>query len=379
MEMLASNPRPARRVGALAGAALLLAALAACEGSPLAPDPGAARAEAAGSPPPAAISVLTWNMYVGTDVDAVLAALQSDNPSDVPAAIQAALTTLLQTDVSARAAAIADQVARHRPHVLGFEEVSEVHVHLGMPGVPDVDLDYVPILRQALADRGLDYELVAVGPGLDVSLAAGAVSLSDHDILLVDADRVDVLGSEDHAFTYNIGDALPGVSLRRGWVQARVEVDGTEYTIVDTHPESDQGAVSFDELRAAQLSELTASVVPFERVVLMGDLNGRPGSAMYGVLEAAGFTDAWRALRPGAEGYTCCHLPDLSDLTGELDHRIDYIFTRGLGRSGPDLQGAIDRLGDVPADRVQGPSYEMWPSDHAGLVARFLSTPAAGE
>jgi len=379
MEMRTSNHRPSRHVGILAGAALLLGALAACEGGALATAPDATGARPTEAPAPAAISVLTWNMYVGTDVDAVLAALQTPDPSDDLAAIQAALTTLLQTDVSARAAAIADQVARYRPHVLGFEEVSEIHVDLGVPGVPTVDVDFLPILRKALADRGLHYDPVAVGPGLDVSLASGAVRLSDHDVLFADADRVDVLASEDHAFTHNLGEALPGVDLTRGWVQARVEVGGTAYTIVDTHPESDQGEVSLDELRAAQLSELAGVLAPARRVILMGDLNGRPGSAMYGVLEAAGFTDAWRALRPGADGFTCCHVPDLSDLPGELDHRIDYVFTRGLGRSGPDLQGRIDRLGDVPADRVQGPSYEMWPSDHAGLVASFLSTPAAGE
>ena len=191
-----------------------------------------------------------------------------------------------------------------------------------------------------------------------------------------------VLSRERHAFGTQLSDLTtlpPGVDLTRGWVQARVQVAGAQYTIVDTHPEADQqGYPSFDALRQAQLGELLGQLGSASPAILMGDLNGLPGSGMYDLVTSAGFTDAWHAMRPGADGYTCCHLPDLSDKVGALDHRIDYIFTRGLGRSGPGLQGSIARLGDVPSDRVQGPDYPIWPSDHAGLVSSFLSTPVAG-
>ena len=29
----------------------------------------------------------------------------------------------------------------------------------------------------------------------------------------------------------------------------------------------------------------------------------------------------------------------------------------------------IDRFGNVPSDRLAGPAYPIWPSDHAGLLA----------
>jgi endonuclease/exonuclease/phosphatase family metal-dependent hydrolase len=101
----------------------------------------------------------------------------------------------------------------------------------------------------------------------------------------------------------------------------------------------------------------------------MGDLNDTPGSPMYNLLMSTGFTDSWAALRPGARGLTCCHVADLSDKVADFDQRIDYILTRGFARSDGTLQGSVDHYGNVPADRLDGPAYPIWPSDHAGLVA----------
>jgi len=92
---------------------------------------------------------------------------------------------------------------------------------------------------------------------------------------------------------------------------------------------------------------------------------------MYGVLAGAGFTDTWTAMHPGAgaDGLTCCHVADLSDPVANFDQRIDYVWTRGFARDDGKVQGSIDRFGNVPADRLTGPAYQIWPSDHAGLVA----------
>ena len=96
---------------------------------------------------------------------------------------------------------------------------------------------------------------------------------------------------------------------------------------------------------------------------------------MHQVVTGAGFTDTWAAMRPGARGFTCCEVADLSNQVPVLNQRIDYVFTRGLG--GPDgkLLGQVTIVGDQPADKIAGPSFRIWPSDHAGLVASFLQTP----
>src|SRR4051812_20799034 len=79
------------------------------------------------------LRVLTRNLYVGTDVDAVIAALRSDDPGDDFAALMASIETLRRTDFPARAAAIADEIAKAKPHAVGLQEVSRID--LTLPGV----------------------------------------------------------------------------------------------------------------------------------------------------------------------------------------------------------------------------------------------------
>jgi hypothetical protein len=197
------------------------------------------------------------------------------------------------------------------------------------------------------------------------------VRLVDHDALLVD-DRVSILSASGQTFTFNIGPVAPGISLIRGWVRARVSIGGEPYTIITAHMEANLAGTplgALEALRAAQVGEMIASVGSNERVVLMGDLNDKPGSPMYNLLQSAGFTDTWSAIHPDAPGLTCCHASDLSDGVANFDQRIDYVFTRGFTRAGGKLFGQVDRFGEVPADRLDGPAYRIWPSDHVGLIA----------
>ena len=90
---------------------------------------------------------------------------------------------------------------------------------------------------------------------------------------------------------------------------------------------------------------------------------------MYQVLAGAGFRDMWAELRGAAIGYTCCHLPDLSNQVEEFDERIDYVLVWDDRR----VQGRIGLVGEVPADHMTGPAHRLWPSDHAGLIARLFT------
>jgi endonuclease/exonuclease/phosphatase family metal-dependent hydrolase len=277
-----------------------------------------------------------------------------------------AIETLGRTDFPARAAAIADEIATTRPHVVGLQEVSRIDLTLPPLGV-NIHQNFLSTLLDELEARGLDYAPVAEVKNIEAAPFPG-VSLVDFDVLLVDQSRVTVGPTTAKNFEVNVGEVAPGVTLRRGWVAARVTIDGTELTLASTHLES--GSVpGLAELRAAQAQELVGSLDPATPAVLMGDLNDAPGSPMYRVLVGAGFIDVWRALRPGVVGNTCCHLDDLSNKLPDLSQRIDYIFARGLERSHAGLIGKVERLGEVPADRLAGPIGKIWPSDHAGLAA----------
>jgi len=324
------------------------------------------------------LSVMTRNAYVGADVDAVIAALGTADPNDDLAVLTEAITTLNATDFPARAQAFADEIAAARPDVVSFAEISFIDVDLTPLGMNvDFTLEFLPIIEAALADRGLDYEVGAQVKNIDVSVA-GLVRLVDYDVVFYNADRVEWTTVRAENFANNIPPELlpPGLVLERGWIWGRVTVDDYTIDVVATHPESGgDGDPSnpLSELRAGQAFEIVSALEGVSPVVLMGDLNDQPGSPLYAVLTGAAFTDLWAALNPDDAGNTCCNEYDLANATADFSKRIDYVFVRGTREPGDGYPASTMVLvGNDPADRVEGPAYPIWPSDHAGLVASLL-------
>jgi endonuclease/exonuclease/phosphatase family metal-dependent hydrolase len=355
---------------------LLGLALAACSGQDLL-DPstsqGAPTAAAAGGVSVPPITVLTQNIYPGANLDQVIAALTTPDPSDDVPALGLAIQTLQETDFPARAALLADEIARVRPHAVALHEVSTFHIAAAIAG-QDIDLDFLPILEAALAERGLHY--VAAGAATNYTVAPlPGLSYGQGDALLIDADRVVINSAAHHTFTSNIGEIAPGITLQQGWSEADATVGGLHIIFVSTHPESDLAGNSMTQLRAAQVTELVGSLPAGVPAIVMGDLNDEPGSLMYQVLTGAGLTDVWRALRPGVAGNTCCHDDNLGDMPARFDEHIDYIFERGFGMGRGGLQGRIALFGDQPSERIAGPAHPLWASDHAGLVATLNQLP----
>lgn len=317
------------------------------------------------------VVVMTQNLYPGFNGDLVIAALASPDQSDDLGALAAAVETIQRTDFPARADAIAAQVERARPHVIGLQEVFTIDVNLNPLGLPVViQQNFLGILQAALAARGLQYTVAAQQQGIS-AVPLPFISLRDYDVLLVDADRVTVGATQAHNFTLNLGTVAPGVTIKRGWVAAEGTIAGETYLFASAHTESGAGA-DFAQLRAAQALELVTALGAASPAILVGDLNDEPGSLLYQVVQGAGFTDVWRALRPGVAGLTCCHTDDLSEAIPHFDQRIDYVFARGVGFQNKPALGQITLIGDHPSDRFPGPAGPLWWSDHAGLTARFL-------
>ncbi len=232
-------------------AAGLLLATAACSDT-TSPDPARTgesglSLEQAGGNGARRVVLMTQNIYVGADVDVVLLALLTPDPADDFPALLGAIETLQRTDFPTRAAALASEIQRARPHAVGLQEISTIEIVLPPFGL-NLRIDFL----QALAARGLNYQVAAQVQNLDASPAPG-VRLVDYDVLLVDADRVTVNSASGHNFAANVGPIAPGVSLIRGWVVANVTIEGSASTIVSTHPEPDLGGNSFEQLRAAQM------------------------------------------------------------------------------------------------------------------------------
>lgn len=386
-----------RRTLALA----LAATLASCEnGDVLAPDARVERAAGSDRSGPPDLAVLTWNVYVGGDIEAALdAPADPGDPLQLPSLVADLWQDIRDTRFEERAEAMADEIAARRPHLVALQEVSQFRVQspgdfvTGVlePNAPpaDVRLDFLAILTGALADRGLDYRVAATSSNFDIEMPMlagfGPEGPRFDDIRLMDADvilaRADVETENIRSATFGtvfipVVGGLP-LEIRRGFVTVDVEVKGVGYRFANTHLEpTGEGGAGVHRAQAEELlSELRASPLP---VVLVGDLNTGPDAgpgSTYELFLDAGFVDGWGLRGPGGEGATCCQAADLRNPGSELTERIDLVLYRDpVTAAGHAYRGALEafRVGDDPSDRT---ASGLWPSDHAGVAAVLRPAP----
>ncbi len=364
---------------ALAG----LAVTAACQkDDPLSPQSSARFQSAQVNEGARTVSVMSRNIYVGFNGDAVIAALARGNPDSIAAALQMAIGQLQRTNFAVRAAVFADEVAKQRPHVVGVQEAYKIYADLNALGVPVViDEDHLAMLRAAFAARNLPYALVDSVMDVDMQPFPG-ISIVDREAMFVDTSRVTITGPViAKQFDYNIGVIAPGIDKKTGYIAAPVSIGGVNLTFVTTHLESDLGPGTYElvaPLRAAQAMEI-AAVLGTGPAIVVGDLNDHAGSGMYQVFQGAGFQDVWPTLHPDLVGNTDTCVPqDLSGNAANCQDRIDFIFARGLVQPDAGLLGSMKLVGITPNERTAVPDGYLWPSDHAGLVGNILLPPALG-
>jgi hypothetical protein len=292
---------------------------------------------------------------------------------------------------AARMRAMAAGVADDLPAVVGLQEAARVRRGPDDGGAePDAGttvFDFLALFRDGLAreldryDFDIGYELAAVSDNVDEEFPAEGpdgerfdVRLSDRDAVLV-RDDLTVEGTETGTFGLNVSAPLDDgtqVSVDRGYALAVVAATGAPFTFATTHL-----AVGSRVVREAQAAELSAVLADRESVVLAGDLNTTPGgdrSATYRRLVDGGLTDAWAATRDGP-GPTCCQNPQLRNDGSRLGIRIDHVMTGGAA-----TPLAVRRRGVGPERRITASTpdgeAELWPSDHAGVVADVRVEPA---
>jgi endonuclease/exonuclease/phosphatase family metal-dependent hydrolase len=310
----------------------------------------------------AELKVMTRNVYVGTEFQPLLEATTFE---ETLAAIPEVYREILASDFEERSEGIADEIAAARPDVIGIQEAVRL-----LSGPPEEEptkevLDYLGLLQAAMHRRGLDYEPVGDAWNIDATMPSGfppteSLRITDRGVLMVrpGIDVSDVrTGSYEARAEMEVGGG--SVPFQRGWISARIGLDGREALLVTTHLETNQ----FPEAQEAQATELLAgpasSGLP---TIVTGDLNAQATYApAYRALIDAGFVDAWVAAHGEDPGLTCCQDADLRTPESKLYERIDLVLLRG-GWS----VGEVTRTGFDPSART--PSG-LWPSDHAGVVA----------
>ena len=364
---------------------------------PVGDDPLASRAwDVAGLPAPDAqgLRVMTYNVYLGTDLEPLLGA--TGEAAFLTAAARA-WAELEQTDFPSRAGRIADQIAKVRPDVLGLEEVALWSVSAPYdPTQPPlapfvVQYDFLQSILRALKARGLEYVAAAADTTSDVAApvptafdAAGdptafaLVRFQDRDAVLV---RRGVRFADARHGVYqtylplNLMGAESGIF--NGWSSIRATVDGRTFRFVATHLNAEYAPVN-----AGQAQELVGLLrSEAGPVVLVGDFNSGPGvsadfAPAYGLVAGAGFTDLWPVAHPKEAGLT----NGPADGVGYLDAagvlipwpslqfttRVDLVWVRD--RLGVPHRVYAATFGDQPRDRT---AAGLWPSDHAAVGMVF--------
>ena len=364
-----------------------VAALAACDAdtNPTAVrTPSAARvAQAAegdegdGGPDIGKLSIMTYNIYQGTELQNSIAAT---TPFAFIVGVAQDFAMMHQTNFAERANAIAAEIDSARPDLVGMQEVAlwrtAPHTSPATPATT-VDQDFLAMLHAALRARGLHYATVSrvenfdvQGPGL-FPTGLVDVRLTDSDVIIArtdegddeDAGRALSLSnpqSSNFATNLHITTAVGPVIVLEGWASIDVATRGGPVRFITTHLDA-----FAPPIRLAQANEiLNGPANTSLPVILAGDLNTTSVTDTYAAISAAGFGDVWAELHPSEAGFTCCQaLPAIVNPVSVLHERVDLMLVRGAVSP-----HRIQQVGATPGTRT--PSG-LWPSDHAGLVARF--------
>ena len=266
--------------------ALLLFALAGCGGMTDRPDP--------------TLTVMTYNVYVGSSTEPLLGATDL---TQIPLRAAEAYSTVVASDFPGRAAAIAKIIKASRPHLIGLQEISLLRTQdpadslvNPVPNAETVALDFLEMLMGALQTEGLEYAVAGQVVNFDLEIPmispSGLVDvrLTDYDVILA---RSDVATANAMPGTYQAKLPIPhfGIEVPRGYVAVDATVDGATYRVVNTHLES-----FTPQVRIAQAQELVASLSTETRpVILLGDFNTQAvDGAAYQLLIGAGYSDVCR-------------------------------------------------------------------------------------
>ncbi len=327
------------------------------------------------------VKVMSRNVYIGTDVDLVL---EAEDLEDVPLLVQIAYQLLQSTDFSSRAVALAEEISKTRPHLIGLQEMSKFYIQSpgdmadgGMTPATDLFLDFFEILMEAIEAKGLDYEMAAMVKNANVELPMitgvddlgnytfDDIRIEDHDVILV---RSDVNYSNPVAVNYDsmlVVEPSIGLVIPRGYVKVNAQVGEISLVFANTHIE----AAPLVNLRLAQTTQLLDAVkdetLP---VIVVGDFNSQATSGeTYQFVISEGYNDVWidNTLTYNANGYTFGHSSNLTNSEPLLFERIDFIFT---GPQGNPVVGEGFVLGDEKRDMT---TSGLWPSDHAGVVTKL--------
>lgn len=333
----------------------------------------------------AVVKVMTYNIYVGANVDKVLTATDI---VDLSQKVAAAYDTVYLTKFWERAQSIAKLIKKHRPHLIGIQEASLIQLINPATGVVEEELDYLQILMDELAAQNLNYQVAESIQNFDqmlprflnfippATLEFDLVRLVDSDVILV-RNGVQYTNPIKGNYTEFLSVPVPtqppsSIDIPRGYVSVEAKVGKKSYRFINTHLEA-----FTEDKRLPQAQELCAIFAgETSPIIMVGDFNTLDptypnpfADTTYNyITKSGGFTDTWVHNLKGNQGpgYTSPFSAALLDPYPDLYQRIDLIFAKNFQAPIGPVQAEV--IGTHFKDRT---SSGLWPSDHASVVAQL--------
>lgn len=354
------------------------------------------------------IQIMTQNQYLGADLSPLFL---TNTEAEFNAAVVAILQQLSASRPAERVQALAAEIAKAGPALVGLQEVDQFQCTNLAPSVAGLGCDdpsirgaFVDHLQETLSALHGAYVPAAIvtnfhlTPGIPVSINGFPVLVGaeDRDVILtrndVPATPVDFtaykslgicLKASNQGCNYNdiLSPNTPfgPINVERGFVAVDTTVDGKAYRFVNTHLEEKNSNTPAAPVQAAQAEELLRvlqlTTPPVRSLIVVGDTNSSPADPLifgsiptpYMQFTAAGYSDAW-TLRPGnVPGLSCCQLADLSNHNSVLYERVDLLFS--LDRPEKVKQARV--VGATVSDKTPPPGRGLWPSDHGAVTGEL--------
>jgi endonuclease/exonuclease/phosphatase family metal-dependent hydrolase len=344
------------------------------------------------------VRVMTRNIYLGADLGPGLAA---PGPTEFFAANGEILRQVTRTNFPLRAEALAKEIKREEPDLVGLQEVAlwrtappSLNPVFAGPSATTVRYDFLQLLLDQLNKHKQRYTAVVEQPEFDFEAPAdendtpgdgpspdptggfladteinGRLTMRDVILARKGTDTMNPqAGHFENLLEVTAAGVVP-IEVTRGWTTVDAKVHKSRwFHFVNTHLEAFDDETQVPSIRAQQAGELIATGGPARStlpVILVGDLNSdrdtevQPGDAQaYNVIAGAGFVN-----RDTSNPLSCC-LSDPNLVGGSLadfDHKVDHVMT-----SSPNLV-ELQRSVVVGLGKVNG----LFPSDHAGIASKL--------
>lgn len=324
------------------------------------------------------LRVATINMYLGFDLTPLV---NGQNDTTDALAMRSLVDRFFDryraNEPAKRIAALANELARAAPDVIGLQEAVSLSLNGFSLG------DYVSELLSGIRDAG--------GPGYDVvvfdamafrgDLGGGRIPLNvdfrDREAVLFRKELRCKAIDGGHAYKASrkaVAVLGSPVTLNRGVVGVLCGASPEKsFYLFDTHLDVGSQA-SVQEAQAAEFADYVKTVTRDRSlpIIVTGDFNAHEDvkrTQTYAFLTGRGFVDSYRERYPDREshpGYTCCQEDALANVDSVAGARYDYVFHAGERLVAKESQVFADQ--PVLNEDGSGP---RWVSDHFGVWTDF--------